>query len=287
MHALFSEVRLILFDLDGTLYEDTHHFDLYARLIQEGLPPGVQASFWHDYQRVKEGVHPALRVGTLYHVARDLVLHVRAGHVSRALTWEGRELDAATRGELFPHAVEVDHETIFNVGDLWWVPSAVGAHYGGDRQQGQAAFFKVREIMSGTDFTISPIPGLKEALLALKGKITLVLATNSPQPDSEAILRKVGLEGVLDRAYFRSQKPGGLLPILEELMATHGLEPRQILSVGDNLVNEIVPLRSLGARTVFIDPHGFGEPSDADLVVRTMAELLPTLRALGERESTS
>lgn len=281
MQPLFSEARLIVFDLDGTLYDDTHHFDVYARLIQAGLAANVQAAFWHDYEQAKEGAHPALRVGTLYHVAHDLVLHLRAGRVVRALRWDGQELDQAQCRELFPEPVQVDHETVLNVGDLWWVPSAISAHYGGDRQQGYQAFLKVRDIMAGEDFAIRPIPGLRDALLSLKGKVTLVLATNSPQPDSEAILRKVGLEDVLDKAYFRSNKPGGLLPIFNELLETYSLEPTQILSVGDNLVNEILPLRSLGARTVFIDPHGFGESEDADLIVRTMTELLPVLQRLG------
>ncbi len=30
-----KKIKVIIFDLDGTLYEDTHHFDYYAKRIEE------------------------------------------------------------------------------------------------------------------------------------------------------------------------------------------------------------------------------------------------------------
>jgi FMN phosphatase YigB (HAD superfamily) len=270
-------VRIIVYDLDGTIYDDTRHFDLYAREIQSYLPETVQDAFWRDYEAVVAGRHPALRVGTFYDAARDLVLEPAGGRVQRALHWDGDPLPPEVCAQLYPGPVEPDHLQVMNIGDLWWVPVAISAHYGGKTEDHKAAFLKIREVMADPDFVIRPIPGLAEAVQSLKGRVVQVLATNSPQPDSEAILRKVGLYGLFDRCYFQSHKPAGLRTILQELARDYQVPMAAILSIGDNLVNEIAPARALGCKTAFIDPFGLASPADADLIVRSMVQLLPAL----------
>lgn len=276
-----AAIRVIVYDLDGTIYDDTRHFELYAREIQSHLPPEVRDAFWADYTAAVAGHHPALRIGTFYDVERDLVLEMKAGRVARAVHWDGSELPPLVRQHLYPGVVEPDHLTVLNVGDLWWVPTAISSHYGGQPEKHGQAFLRIREIMSDPGFAIRPIPQLAEVIGALKGKVVQVLATNSPQPDSEAILKKVGLLGLFDRMYFRSNKPAGLKAIFAEIARDYQAEMKQIVSVGDNLVNEIAPARAMGCQTVLIDPHGVAEPDEADLIVPAMSLLLPELQKLG------
>jgi FMN phosphatase YigB (HAD superfamily) len=276
-----AAVRVVVYDLDGTVYDDNRHFALYAREIQSYLPAAVKDAYWADYEAVVAGGHPALHVGTFYDSRQDLVLETKGGRVRRALHWDGSEIPPVLCEQLYPGVVEPDQIEIMNVGDLWWVPSAVSTHYGGRGENHGAAFMKVREIMSDPDFQMKSIPGLADLIASLKGKVVQVLATNSPQPDSEAILTKVGLLSLFDKLYFRSNKPAGLKQIFDELAAQHGVGMAAILSVGDNLVNEIAPAQAMGCQTAFIDPHGLGEPDDADLVVGSMLELMPTLAKLG------
>ncbi|MFZ5824422.1 MAG: HAD family hydrolase [Bacillota bacterium] len=273
-------IRVIVYDLDGTVYDDTRHFELYAREIQSHLPESVRDQFWADYTAAAHGRHPSLRIGTFYDVARDLVLEIRGGRVARALHWDGSEIPPVVREQLYTGPLEPDHQTLLNVGDLWWVPSAVSYHYGGLPEKHGEAFLRIRKIMSDPDFEVRPIPDLAEVIGSLRGKVVQVLATNSPQPDSEAILKKVGLMGLFDRMYFRSNKPAGLKPMLEEIARDYQVEMRQILSVGDNLVNEITPVRALGCQTVFIDPHGVADPSEADLIVPAMSLFFPELERI-------
>lgn len=275
-------VRVIVYDLDGTVYDDTRHFELYARETQSHLPEAVQEAFWADYQAVVGGEHPALRIGTFYDVTHDFILEMRGGRVDRALHWDGAEVPPLVRQHLYPGPVEPDHATILNVGDLWWVPSAIARHYGGEVEKQQQAFLKIREIMSEPSFAVRAIPGMADLIRSLRGRVVQVLVTNSPQPDSEAVLQKVGLLGLFDRMYFRSNKPAGLKAILDEIARDYQVTMGQVLSVGDNLVNEIAPSRALGCQTVFIDPHATARPEDADLVVPGMALLLPELGRLGQ-----
>lgn len=275
-------VRAVIYDLDGTVYDDTSHFEAYARAIQSHLDEEVQEAFWADYSAVLGGQHPALRIGTLYDVERDLVLEVKGGRVERALHWEGFEAPLLVRDQLYgDQPLQPDHRTLLNVGDLWWVPVAVSHHYGGQPERHQQSFLAIREQMSDPGFVMKSIPGLAESIESLRGRLVQVLVTNSPQPDSEAILTKVGLMGRFDRAYFSANKPAGLDPIIHELCRDFQIDPEAILSVGDNLVNEIAPARLLGCQTALIDPHGVADAEVADLVVPSMGHLLPTLRTLG------
>ncbi len=273
-----AKVRAIVYDLDGTIYDDTRHFELYAKEIQSGLPEQVRDAFWSDYRAVVEGKHPSLRIGTFYDAERDVVLHLQGGRVERAVHWDGSLVPPLVVREVYRGDIEPDHDKVMNVGDLWWVPAAIGAHYGGSKEHRERAFLQIREMMADPAFEIRPIPGLKEVLEAARGQVVQVLATNSPQPDSEAILTKIGVMGLFDRMYFRSNKPLGMRDVVEELCRAYRLQPSEILSVGDNLVNEITPARALGCQAVFIDPHGLGTPEDADLVVRSMRDFIPLLR---------
>ncbi len=275
-----STVQVIVYDLDGTVYDDTRHFELYAREIQSHLPEEVRDPFWADYTLAVEGRHPALRIGTFYDVPRDLVLQTKGGKVVRALHWDGTEAPPLVVRELYNGPLEPDHSTLLNVGDLWWVPSAISYHYGGVPEKHGEAFLKIREVMSDPHFVVRPIPGLAEVIASLKGKVVQVLATNSPQPDSEAILQKVGLLGHFDRMYFRSGKPSGLGPIMSEIARDYQVGMEAILSVGDNLVNEIAPTQAMGCRTVFIDPHGTAADFEADLIVPSMSMFLPELERM-------
>lgn len=281
-----NAIRLIVYDLDGTVYDDIRHFELYAKEIQSHLPAEARAGFWADYEATVSGRHPALRVGSFYDVQHDLVLLTRAGRVERALHWDGSELPPVVRQHLYPGTVEPDMVRILNVGDLWWVPSAISAHHGGLAENGYKSFLRIRDVMSAPDFEVRSITGLAEVVGSLKGKVVQVLATNSPQPDSEAILAKVGLLGLFDRMFFQSGKPAGLKVIFQELSDQYQLPMSAILSMGDNMVNEIAPARAMGCQTVFIDPHAVGDQEGhATVKVATMTEFLPVLAELARSRS--
>jgi len=278
-------IRVIVYDLDGTVYSDTAQFEIYAHEIQSRLPFEVQPQYWAEYEAVLSGEHPVLRIGTFYDVDRDLILHPKAGRIERALHWDGSEVPPLVRESLYPDPVEPDQSSLMNVGDLWWVPTAISFHFGGNRLAHAESFLRVRTAMSQPDFSLRPIDGLQAALTGMRGKVTQVLATNSPQPDSEAILRKVGLLGVFDHMYFNSRKPAGLVGLFNDLAAEYGVGFQAILSIGDNLVNDIAPAALLGCQTIFIDPHETAQAGDADLIVPSMTTLLPFFGEMQRRRA--
>lgn len=280
MPTFDQPIRAVVFDLDGTLYEDKRHFDFYmdalARRVADRFGPAASRAALAAYRGGIDGVHP-LRPGRAYDALADLVLALDGNRVVRAWRFDGDELPPREVGRRYPGPVDPDQVDLISVGDLWWIPLCVARHFGLDRDAVREAFLETREFLAAPDTTLVPVPGLAELLRRLRGRVVLALATNSPQPDSEAILTKLELFELLEPKSYLSRKPHGLPAVLEAAAGAAGVGLGQVLSVGDNLRNDIVPARALGCRTLFIDPHGLAGPEDADAVVPGPAAMVAVL----------
>lgn len=274
----FSNIKVIVFDLDGTLYEDMHHFDYQAARLRERLPKEKQPLFDQDYIAIKHGKHP-LKIGRVFDVVKDLILVQFDNRVKEAYDWNGNRLSEEEIHELYPVPIELNFTTMLSVGDPWWTSISVAAHYGLDSRSSYDAFLETREFMMGPEFEMEPINGFKETLEDIHGRVKLALLTNSPEPDSEAILSKLGLDQMFDLKIFNGQKPNRTEERFATFKEQFGVEYHEILSVGDNWINEIHPVQGLGCATIFIDPYDLG--LTADLVVRRMGKAMPLLRKVG------
>ncbi|HEU4964800.1 MAG TPA: HAD family hydrolase [Bacilli bacterium] len=277
-----SNVQLIIYDLDGTLYEDTHHFDYYAGQLKQRLASDMQDKFQADYEAALNDAHP-LRIGRTYDAIRDLILVQIKGDVSEAYRWDGTALSAEEVRELYPDKVTVNLEDMFSVGDMWWVPGCMARHYGLTDAGTTEAFLATREWMMGPEFEMNPIQGLKDGIAASRANgVKQVLVTNSPQQDSEKILDKIGLFESFDLKVFMARKPSGTKGVFERVSQQFGIAYEHILSVGDNWVNEILPANELGCQTIYIDPHGIGAGLESDKTVKSMQEVLPLITVAGK-----
>jgi HAD superfamily hydrolase (TIGR01549 family) len=269
----FGEVKLVVFDLDGTLYEDTHHFFYYANRIKGKLPFELQPIFEKEYDSALINQHPLI-IGRVYDTEQDLILVQRNGIVKEAYRWEGTPLAQAEVEKLYPIAIEVNLDDMISIGDLWWLPSSIGRHYGLTGDQSYQAFLETREYMMGPDFQMNRIPDLMETLQKLRNDRRLILVTNSPEPDSSAILHKLGLLEIFHERIFLAQKPTKTKEVFLRLINDYKVRPEEVLSVGDNGINEILPAQTLGCQTIYIDPHRIAEPKDADWIVQSMSEVV-------------
>ncbi|WP_180954849.1 HAD family hydrolase [Bacillus sp. V3-13] len=282
-----SKLKVIVFDLDGTLYEDTHHFDYYAEKLRSKLPSELRNSFWEDYQLSVQGNH-TLKIGTVYDIERDLVLIQEHNIVKAGYRWDGHPLSDAEIMNLYPKPITLDLVHMISIGDLWWVPSAIARHYGLGGEASQEAFLEIRRYMMDPEFVMTRVPGFREALWNLKESgYKSVLLTNSPKKDSEVILSKLGLENVFDKKVFEGQKPTRTVERFNEIKDHFQAEFHEVLSIGDNWINEILPAKELGCSTILIDPHGISKKGYADKVVKNISELIPVLRELKAAPSNS
>jgi FMN phosphatase YigB (HAD superfamily) len=105
-----------------------------------------------------------------------------------------------------------------------------------------------------------------------------VLMTNSPKPDSEAILEKLGLSMCFQQKIFEAGKPVKTVERFRRIARTYAVRFDEIISVGDNLLNDIIPARKLGCKTIYIDSHKIGNEESADIVVEKLKDSLEFLR---------
>ena len=135
--------------------------------------------------------------------------------------------------------------------------------------------------------------GAQEALLRLRGRYRLVVATNaedSPAADVRLALGRVGLDeyvdDVLSSADVGDHKPNYAFyraALLHEGVRGLPLDPRRAVMVGDGTTNDIAGAQRAGMRTIWYNPTKRRFPDGAqppDAVIRKLAELPATVDRL-------
>ncbi|MGV8145937.1 MAG: HAD family hydrolase [Alkaliphilus sp.] len=276
----FKNIKVIIFDLDGTLYRDTKHFDYYANKIKEKLDNDVQEKYLTEYHQAVAGSH-VVKIGSVYDSKLDLVLYLDDLTVVKGYDWNNNKIDSSYIKEHYQEPIVIDMDRFMCIGDLWWVPSSIGKHYGLTGEDTYDAFLKTRDYMMTNSYAIEPIEGLADVIKSIKEKVDIVLMTNSPEPDSMVIIEKLGLSGVFPTRIFNANKPVKTLERLDSICSKFNVEPSNILSIGDNLLNEITPIRKLGGKTIFIDFHDIASEDNADIVVTHLEDSFDILKTLG------
>ncbi|UTR12546.1 HAD family hydrolase [Evansella sp. LMS18] len=245
--------NLYIFDLDGTLYEGTDHFDYYAELLMQDVPVENREAFWKDYEKMKAGEHP-VAIGKAYDVENDLAVTVDPLTLKavEAHKWNGEKVEDPERiyGE---EQLVFDFKRLVAIGDGWWLPFASAKHYG--VKDCYPRYLQTKEYMVSEEFTLEAISGLREFLLELRERHDIVLMTNSDREDVLRLLGELDLTGVFEHVITSAQKPSRTQAFFEELQSIYKIPFGQMISVGDNFINEIAPALLLGMKAVYISEH--------------------------------
>lgn len=269
-----GKIKLFLFDLDGTLYEDQDHFDYYAECLEERLPPQNRSLFWKDLNSARKGEHP-LRLGRVYDRDNDLVLEIDyRGNVKGAWNWKGEPVKGSRLKALYPEPALCNMDDMLYMGDGWWLPVACAFHYG--LKNPGPCYEKTKDWLVENDHALNPIPGLARELNDLKRNFPLVLATNSEKDDTKRLLDILNLNDIFSGIYTCCDKPARTENLIELIEKEFQINREAFISIGDNFLNEIAPLRLCGAQTVLIDPHDvFRGKRETGPVVKSIKEIFP------------
>ncbi|WP_198852575.1 HAD family hydrolase [Alicyclobacillus sp. SO9] len=232
--------KVFIFDLDGTVYEETSHFAVFERELAHLLPAHARPEFLATARNVLSGKH-FLYFGDGYHAESKSI--VKDGSY---FTWTG---EALSNG---PHEAHGIHFA----DDPWGIYGVVARHFGLSQRAIQSAFLATRRHMQSCDFVMTPMPGLADAIKHLLRKgVHLVLITNSPEPDSMAILNKLGLSFAFEQKIFNAKKQVNATSNFQQLHHYYQVPYEHMVSIGDHYRNEIAPAVRLGMKTICIDRY--------------------------------
>lgn len=160
--------------------------------------------------------------------------------------------------------------------DGWQAVQALAVHrFGVDEAVLNDAFLRTRWGLADGSVPVRVPDGFVELLAELRGRVWLVLATNSPRDGLVELLSRLRVVGVFDEVVFSTRKPEGLRSLLVRLLGAAGLtvEPWRAFSLGDHWRNDIEPAYSMGAATGYIDRFG-RDDGPAHLRAPTLCGLL-------------
>ncbi|MFC7370102.1 HAD family hydrolase [Fictibacillus iocasae] len=273
MREMMENAKLLIFDLDGTLYEDTDHFDYYCRLMQQRVLESEREAFWATYESMKSGEHP-VGIGKVYDIKNDTAVTVEpfSLQVTKVESFTGEEWPAEKVREEYSGELVYDFERFVAIGDGWWLPYATAIHHGLTGQDSWDCYNATKAYMVTNEFTLTKTPGLKNALERLRQDKKIVLMTNSDHDDVGRLLNELGLTGMFHAVHSSSEKPLRTKEKLQEILQEFDVKPEEAVSIGDNFINEIAPALLLGMRAVYIQPNESPHSHENMVVVKTLAQ---------------
>lgn len=246
------EPTVVLFDLDGTLHDDPRAINRYVTALQDSIPDGRGLGLHEEVASVIEGHHAAARPGRFVEPVRGLVLDAPEWVVESATDWHGQPVTVPD--EL---TGRVQHRgPLRYLGDQWQIIAAVAARRGADRSVLHAAFNLTRRFVNDPDNDLLRMDCLDGLLEQLAVGRRLLLATNTPEELARPLVDRLDLRHPFALVRFDARKPAGCAELISEAHRRWGATPRDVLVVGDNLWNDVLPPAEQGCRTVHIDPLG-------------------------------
>ncbi|MCM3717435.1 HAD family hydrolase [Fictibacillus phosphorivorans] len=275
MKHMIDEARLLIFDLDGTLYEDTDHFDYYCKLLQQCVEEDKKKAFWHTYESMKKGTHP-VAIGKVYDIKNDTSVTVdpMTLQVTKVTSFEGEEWPEERIKQEYAGELVYDFDRLIAIGDGWWLPYATAMHFGLKQSDTWECYNATKEYMVTEQFQLTKTPGLKDGLARLKEEKKLVLLTNSEREDVKRLLRELELEGIFHALFTEGQKPLKTKEKIQTILDEFDVQPHEAVSIGDNFINEIAPSLLLGLKAIYIQPNRIEVEHENLIVIPTLTNAL-------------
>ncbi|MDQ0351980.1 putative hydrolase of the HAD superfamily [Alkalibacillus filiformis] len=264
---------LVIFDLDGTLYEGTEHFKLHTENLKTKLSSDEQKQFDEHYNRILAGNHP-VQIGKIYDGKRDIIWtwDPFTEALTEARNWSNEVVqidDAPNKIK----ATDFDFVNWVPIGDGWWPPYAIARHFGITVDTIQESYNKTKEQMAELDGFLNQTPGLQEYLESIYQDHTLIVCTNSDEEDAKRLLEFLELDKYFVELISWARKPVYTKEHFEGVLDRYNIKPDRVLSVGDNFMNEIAPALQLGMSAMWLTDAKV-KPVDDDrlLLVETLSD---------------
>jgi FMN phosphatase YigB (HAD superfamily) len=252
LQSFIDKTDVIIFDLDGTLYEGDQHFALMVANLKKRLPEVHHAEFDKLYNQSLAGEH-TLTIGKVYDVQEDVIWtwDPFTTELEEARNWENEVVEVKDAPKTLAVS-EFDYKRWVPIGDGWWPPYSIARHFGLTNDDTEWAYHRTKEQMANLEGMLEPTPGLKEYLEKLSESKKLVLCTNSEINDVKRLLAFLRLDHIFSDIVPSALKPTNTKKHFDEIIKRYDVKPEQVLSVGDNFMNEVAPALQLGMYAVWL-----------------------------------
>lgn len=247
-----GDITVVLFDLDGTLHDDPRVTDRYAAALETAIHDGRGQGLRSETEAVVSREHPAVVPGCFVEPVRGLVLHAPQWVVETATDWQGRTIPIPAD---LSGRVRRDGPLRY-VGDRWQIIGALATRRGADQRALREAFVLARQFVNDRATSLVRFECLDDVLERLASGRHLLLATNTPEELGKPLVERLELRQPFALVRFDARKPAGCAELIVEAHRRWGTRADEVLVVGDNLWNDLLPPAEQGCRTIHIDPLG-------------------------------
>lgn len=261
-----EQVKVAIFDMDGTLYQDDAFLGRYVTYLLEGqLDEEEMAKAVSEAYDILDGSH-TVQLGHFFDRKQHFFYEHEQFLPTTCYSWDGKKHENPVQ----------ENSSLLFIGDPWGIANLYAEKYRIPRERRAEAFDKVRYEMIQKPFEIRRHAPLFESIAAL-GTTKKIFMTNTPGDTGPAFVTYLNIGSMFDDYVFDAKKPYGMETIVKGLLK-EGFAPEEILSIGDNPYNDLAPVRQLGGRTCLISPYTHFGMQEWDHTVKTVEELADFLR---------
>lgn len=263
-------VKAIIFDLDGTLYQENEImcYDLIREFVKGSPYEPLADEMIEAVNEILEGKWE-LKCG--HFVEKKPV----EGEVSVKNLLNVPSVSGLSRDNVYDY---FDRKKYSHIGDGCTLAMFIGHRLNLSSAEFWIRFNRVRKkmLIPGCG------PGRSGLVIAMMNQlrdagIRLLLCTNSSHKNSNDLLLQLGLLDRFDEVIHDAHKPAGLADRIELLKKYEGLQPEEILLVGDQGYNDLFMGYQMGTRTMLVSDNVIDDGIPWTYRVHTVEEMAEAL----------
>lgn len=263
-----NKLKTLIFDLDGTVYQNTtFHRDYLHFLVQDTPFVRWETALIDFVERVFAG--EALLMNRFY----------KTGPLNPTTP---EEYFIALENQLCPslsYEEALSQDQVIYLGDAWAVVTFIGETLGLlDGERRDAIYRQTRRRME-EEGMVGNYP-LKNAIQELVRSYHVILMSNSYEDTAQEFLRQLGFHDLFPMICSSANKPFDMIKKLEQIDPAIFDNPETVLSIGDHAYNDLMPIKLKGGHTVWLNPFPNIVRPECDLELQTLDELAGYLQTL-------
>lgn len=263
-----ERIKYVIFDLDGTLYQNTEFYHDYIRFLTHR----TSKAKWTDNL-----IELATQIFNGQVLPMNTFIKTNSCDAETFLEYLEKLKKLETADLCYIEALQAKDMTY--LGDAWAVVGFLGKTLGLlENGRGEQVYRQTRQKMNADG--MAGDARLGKVISKLSSHFTIILASNSYEQTALQFLRQLGFDGLFSNIVFSANKPFGLIESLERTVPDILLNPESVVSIGDHAFNDLMPIAQLGGRTVFINPYSSVNKPMCDMELKDVNELSDFLENL-------